>query len=104
MVGVKAVLPAALVQLARHVYLSLGGTVVLGDFVGNVVRLSLAALVLLPPTFVAGGTLGAVARAVERDGDRERRSMALLYGINTLGAVAGCLVATFWLLERFGTR
>ena len=27
-----------------------------------------------------------------------------LYAPNTLGAVAGCLVATFFLLEIFGTR
>ena len=61
-------------------------------------------LVLLPPTFLAGGTLGAAARAVEHEGDHRRRATALLYGVNTLGAVAGCLAATFWLLETFGTR
>jgi spermidine synthase len=103
-VALTAVATPALLQVARHVYLALGGTIVLGNLGGNAVRLLLAALVLLPPTFVAGGTLGAVARAVEQHGDSERRSLALLYGVNTLGAVVGCLAATFWLLERFGTR
>ena len=28
----------------------------------------------------------------------------LLYGVNTLGAVAGCSIATFFMLERYGTR
>jgi spermidine synthase len=103
-VAATAALTPPLLLLARRVYLALGGTVVLGDAGGAAVRLLLAGLVLLPPTFVAGGTLGAAARAVEHEGDRRRRGTALLYGTNTLGAVAGCLAATFWLLEALGTR
>ncbi|OFV91607.1 MAG: hypothetical protein A3G76_08955 [Acidobacteria bacterium RIFCSPLOWO2_12_FULL_65_11] len=103
-VGLTALATPTLLQLTRRVYLSLGGTLALGEAGGTVVRLVLAGFVLLVPTFVAGGTLGAVARAVQSESDRSRRSTALLYGLNTLGAVAGCLAATFWLLERFGTR
>jgi spermidine synthase/uncharacterized membrane protein (GlpM family) len=103
-VGLTSLTTLPLLQLARHAYLALGGTVALGDFGGTAIRLVLAGLVLLPPTFFAGGTLGAAARAVEHEGDRRRRRTALLYGMNTLGAVVGCLAATFWLLERFGTR
>ena len=33
-----------------------------------------------------------------------RHDVATLYALNTFGAVAGCLVATFWLLELFGTQ
>jgi spermidine synthase len=91
-------------ELVRQTYLSLGGTASLGAWGATSVRLVLACLVLLPPTFLAGGTLGAAARAVERETDSRRRSTALLYGANTLGAVAGCLTATFWMLEAFGTR
>jgi spermidine synthase len=103
-VALTALMTPAWLRLARTAYLSLGGTVVMGDAGGNAVRLVLAALVLLPPTFVAGGTLGAAARAVEDEDDPRRRGMAVLYGLNTLGAVVGCFVATFWLLERLGTR
>ena len=39
-----------------------------------------------------------------RQSDVGRRDVAVLYGLNTLGAVVGCLVATFFLLEHFGTR
>jgi predicted membrane-bound spermidine synthase len=104
LVALTAAATPTLLQLARHVYLSLGGTIVLGDAGGTAVRLVLAGLVLLPPTFIAGGTLGAAARAIEQEGDHRRRGTALLYGVNTLGAVAGCLAATFWLLEALGTR
>src|SRR5205807_4534284 len=43
-------------------------------------------------------------RAVEVEGDARRRQLAILYGTNTLGAVAGAMCATFFLLEVFGTR
>lgn len=104
LVALTAITTPALLGLARSVYLSLGGTVVLGHLAGTAIRLVLAGLVLLAPTFIAGGTLGAAARAVEQAGDQRRRTTALLYGWNTLGAVAGCLAATFWLFENLGTR
>jgi spermidine synthase len=103
-VALTAALTPVLFVLVRRAYLALGGTVVLGAAGGTVMRLALATLVLLPPTFLAGGTLGAAARSISRDDDRKRRATALLYGINTLGALAGCLAATFVLLETFGTR
>jgi hypothetical protein len=39
-----------------------------------------------------GGTLPAAARAVTRRGDISRQAVAALYGLNTMGAVLGCLV------------
>jgi hypothetical protein len=104
LVALTAITTPSLLDLARRAYLSLGGTIVLGHVAGNAIRLVLAGLVLLAPTFIAGGTLGAAARAVEEAGDRRRRTTALLYGWNTLGAVVGCLAATFWLFENLGTR
>jgi spermidine synthase len=64
----------------------------------------LTALVLGAPTVLMGGTLPAAARAACRDDDPRRRRLAVLYGMNTLGAVTGSLLATFLLLEVFGTR
>jgi spermidine synthase len=104
LLALTAITTPALLDVARGVYLSLGGTVVLGRLGGTAIRLVLAGLVLLPSTFIAGGTLGAAARAVEHAGDRRRRNTAMLYGWNTLGAVVGCLAATFWLFESVGTR
>src|SRR5437660_1528037 len=49
-----------------------------------------------------GGTLPAAARAVESNDDAGRRRVALLYGANTLGAVTGTLLSTFFMLEVFG--
>ena len=59
---------------------------------------------LAVPTIAMGGTLPAAARAATRDSDVRRQDLAAVYALNTLGAVVGCIVATFWLLEIFGTH
>jgi len=98
-----AVTPLLLV-VVRAAYLGMGGTMTLGGFLGSVVRLLLAAMVFAVPTILMGGTLPAVARAIESGGDSGRRDVAMLYGVNTLGAVTGCLASTFVLFEVLGTR
>jgi spermidine synthase len=76
----------------------------LGLGIGSVLRLVLSALVLAVPTLLMGGTLPAAARAAETPDDVRRRALAVLYGLNTLGAVAGAAASTFFLFEVFGTR
>ena len=76
----------------------------LGTAGGTILRLLLSTVVLAVPTFVMGGTLPAAARGVTRGSDARRQDVAALYGLNTLGAVVGCVASTFYLLEIFGTR
>ncbi len=90
--------------LVRQGYIALGGTLRLGLGGGTLARLLFSTLVLCLPTVLMGGTLPAATRAVETDEDPTRRSLALLYGSNTMGAVAGAVLSTFLLLESFGTR
>ena len=92
------------VFLVRQGYVALGGTLRLGLAAGTLVRLLFSAVVLCVPTVLMGGTLPAATRSVETDEDSTRRSLALLYGSNTIGAVAGTVLSTFLLLETFGTR
>ncbi|NTX37038.1 fused MFS/spermidine synthase [Myxococcus sp. CA033] len=99
-----AALSPFLVELARAVYIGVGGTTILGIAGGTVVRLVLSALVLAVPTVLMGGTLPAAARAVQSDEDPARRHLAVLYGVNTLGAVTGAALSTFFLLEVYGNR
>ncbi|HSP77414.1 MAG TPA: fused MFS/spermidine synthase, partial [Myxococcaceae bacterium] len=103
-ISVSAEVTQLLVELARAVYVALGGTVTLGLVAGSGVRLVLSALVLAVPTLLMGGTLPAAARAAETADDVRRRALAVLYGLNTLGAVAGAAASTFLLFEVFGTR
>jgi spermidine synthase len=104
LIAATAAVTPALVWLVRVAYIAAGGTTRLGMAGGTVARLLLSTLVLAVPTVLMGGTLPAATRAVETDEDHGRRFLALLYGSNTLGAVAGTLVSTFFLLEALGTR
>ena len=61
----------------------------------------LSALVLATPTFLMGASLPLLVVAVSRAGTF-RRSVALFYGINTLGAAAGTLAAGLVLLPALG--
>lgn len=103
-IAVLAALSPLLLAGARFVYLGLGGSTTLGSAGATLVRLLLAAPILLPPTFLMGGTLPALARAVESRDRPGRPYLALYYGTNTLGAVLGASLTTFSLLETFGNR
>jgi len=66
------------------------------------IRLLLAALVILPPTFLMGGTLPAIVRCCIQELDRLGHRLGSLYAVNTLGAVTGSLVAGFVLIRVWG--
>lgn len=82
-------------------------------------RAGLAALCLLPPTLLMGGTLPVLLAAVSAIGDHgdgsdsgngsdgrgrreEGRDTASLYGANTLGAVFGVAAAGFFTIRLYG--
>ena len=64
--------------------------------VGGYGRGMAAAACLIPPTVLMGATLPALARAA-----RGVSWLGFLYGVNIAGAVAGCLLAGFYLLREF---
>ncbi|MCI0586888.1 MAG: tetratricopeptide repeat protein [Planctomycetes bacterium] len=93
-IGAFAVATPVLASLAESIYLGLGAG-------GLLPRVLVASLLLLPPTLAMGATLPFALRAAPRD---DARAGSLLYGANTLGGVAGCLLAGFLLLENLGLR
>jgi len=103
-IAVAAALSQPLLWIVGSVYVGLGGSASLGLGGATLVRLALAAVVIGVPTFLMGGTLPAAARAVETGDDARRRRVAVLYAANTVGAVAGALLSTFWMVEAFGNR
>ena len=103
-IAVSAALSPLLLAAVSWVYVGLGGSLRLGLAGSSVVRLLLSVVVLGLPTFLMGGTLPAVARAVGRRADFGRRTVGVLYALNTLGAVLGALITTFFALETLGVR
>jgi spermidine synthase len=104
-IGVFGLLSPFVLALAHRVYVSAAGTLELGGGVSVALRFTLAALVLLVPTTLMGGTLPILTRAFMGTArDRLKPSLGLLYGANTLGAVAGTALAGFFLIEYVGIR
>jgi spermidine synthase len=101
-VAISAAATPLLLWIVRSGYLAIGGSFTLGPFFATIVRLVLTMVVLAIPTVLMGGTLPAVARSLERNGDAGRIGVSILYAANALGAVVGVVVSTFYLLEHFG--
>ncbi len=70
----------------------------------NLGRLVVSFILLLIPSTAMGATLPLLARAVTSCGMEFGRALGLLYGWNTLGAVAGALAGEMLLIERLGIR
>jgi spermidine synthase len=70
----------------------------------SLVRVVLVALVVLPPTWLMGGTLPLFCRGAVADAARIGRGIGALYALNTLGAAAGAAAAGFVLIPRLGVQ
>jgi spermidine synthase len=103
-VGVTALLTPLLLSIVQSLYVKTGGVVALGLVPATLLQLVLAIVVLGAPCFLMGGSLPAAFKWAETDLDRHRGTLGILYGVNTIGALAGVLASTFWLLEHLGIR
>ncbi len=65
-------------------------------------RAGLISVVLLPPTFLMGGTLPLFGRQMVRDPGRIGDAVGRLYALNTLGAAVGCVLTGFVLIHGLG--
>ncbi len=83
------------VPLIARIYLVGAGV---SGLAGLVLRGAIAAACLLPPTFLMGASLPAISRWVETT-PRGVSWLGLLYSANVAGAVAGCVLAGFYLLR-----
>lgn len=86
-VGGLALLFPWFLELAGSLYVSVGAAG------GNPARLVLAAVTVLPPTLLMGGSLPAMTRALTQSLSTAKGTLASLYALNSLGAAAGSLAA-----------
>ncbi|MEO7415063.1 MAG: fused MFS/spermidine synthase [Opitutaceae bacterium] len=82
-----------------HLY----GAVAIPGKAGLIFRVVIAGLCLLPPTLLMGATLPAIARWV-RATPTGISWLGFFYGCNIVGAVAGCLIAGFYLLRFYDVQ
>lgn len=74
------------------------------SFLSQSFKFFLVFLLLILPTLAMGATLPLLVKAFEQKGADKRQSVSLMYGINTLGAVAGSMASGFFLIPRFGVE
>jgi spermidine synthase len=68
------------------------------------VKFLLALVLIFPPAFCMGGTIPVIGQHAIRIPSKFGSTSALLYGINTLGATLGALLAGFFMPLWFGFR
>ncbi len=102
-VGLYGLLFPLLFPLISALYLILAGVIGTTGF-GGVLNKGLSSVLLLAPsTFLMGGTLPLLMRALTDRPERVGRGVAGLYFINSIGAVIGALLAGFLLIPGLGT-
>ncbi|MEK6767960.1 MAG: fused MFS/spermidine synthase [Gemmatimonadota bacterium] len=86
-------------------YLGLARALEPGLWTATAIKFAFAFVVLLIPTFLMGGTLPILTRAFAgARTEHLRRELGLFYGLNTVGGVAGCMLAGYFLIEYVGLR
>ena len=95
-IGVFGLLVLFVVPFIGQLYTSIAGT----GQVNVVLRALVAGICLLPPTLLMGATLPAIARWVETT-PRGVAWLGYFYGGNLAGAVAGSVLAGFYLLRVY---
>jgi predicted membrane-bound spermidine synthase len=69
----------------------------------NAVSQSIAMLIMFPASFCAGMTLPVITHALMRRGSGEK-AIGRIYSVNTLGAIAGVLIAIHVLMPSIGVK
>jgi spermidine synthase len=95
-IGVFGVIVLYGVPLLGDLYTRVAGT----GQLSLVLRAVVASICLIPPTLLMGATLPAIARWVQTT-PRGVAWLGFFYGGNLAGAVAGCVLAGFYLLRVF---
>jgi spermidine synthase len=67
-------------------------------------KLVVSSSTMLFPTFLMGGTLPVLVRFLNNQSSQIGTNVAILYFVNSLGAVLGTVFAGFFLLQVFGLR
>jgi len=104
-IGIFGLASAWVLHLVGLSYLGVARVLDPGLWLGSAIKFVFAFTVLLIPTFLMGGTLPVLTRAFAGAGlGQYRRQLALFYGLNTLGGVAGCALAGYVLIEYVGLK
>ena len=103
-IGLYCLALPVLLSGAAGIYLWVSRTLDPPFLVFSLVQFALVALLLIPPTFLMGATLPVLVRFFAREERTLGRQVGLLYSVNTWGAVAGVLLAGYFLVPSLGIQ
>src|SRR3989338_5184549 len=110
LIGLYAILLPNLISLSEWLYIRLynlplppfikGGEG--GFFLLSAERFLISSLILIFPTTMMGGTLPVISRFLIKSENKIGVDTGVIYSLNTFGAVAGCIITGFYLIEVIG--
>ncbi|PKN64748.1 MAG: hypothetical protein CVU57_13095 [Deltaproteobacteria bacterium HGW-Deltaproteobacteria-15] len=100
--GIYALLLPMLINGATPIEIWLAGNLSLGFYPHAILRGFLCFVLILPPAFLMGGTFAVISGHLIRNRQKIGRDAALLYGLNTAGAVLGAGLSGFILVRELG--
>jgi spermidine synthase len=102
LVGVAALVTPSALDVVEDVYVSVSGGPETPLGILTLARLVLTFAVLLLPATLMGASMPIVVRAAVSHSDQLGSRTALLYSVNTAGAIVGTLLAGFVLIGEYG--
>ncbi len=89
-------------EICDQAYLTLAKRFAASDAGLLALKFIFSAASILVPTTLMGGTLPVLVKLVTRSLGELQEKVAALYFTNSLGAVAGCVIADFWWIPSIG--
>lgn len=103
-IGVYGLLFERVFMFARHLFVAAAAASNQSPAIMTGGKVAAAVLTILLPSFLMGGTLPAISRHMIRRMADVGPRISLLYFLNSIGAVAGCLLAGFHLIRYYGLQ
>jgi len=101
-IGIYTLLFPVLIKFTRYAYFSTTAVFYNMPFTGVFFKTAISFLLFLVPCTLMGATLPLLSRYAGRLDLFTGKSVGLLYGMNTFGAVAGTFVSGFWMIGALG--
>jgi len=101
-IGCYGLLLPVFVKYVKPLYVVLYGRLFEHFWLYNLCSFIACSVLLLLPVLMMGATLPVLSRFFVRQLDNLGQRVGLLYGVNTIGAAVGVILAGFFMIERLG--
>ena len=103
-IGISALLVSPSLSILDNFYISIMGDSLPSAFYSNIVRFLISFFILFIPTTLMGGTLPVLSRFFIHKIEELGWNVAIIYAVNTLGAVIGCFMTGYMFIATIGVK